>query len=128
MKRKEKGLPSGEKWCEVHEESAHWDSECSRHPWNRKKLKSHKQKQTAALVEAAVAKQISLLVSTTNPDSKISPPRTASLTMPSQAAQRPPDGNHQQSLQQIATAERIFALISQLDNTGKIKLKGLLKN
>lgn len=63
VKRKEKRLPVAEQWCTSHTESAHWDSECRRHPHNRK---NRKQYARASLLEAEVTKQITAMVANTN--------------------------------------------------------------
>ena len=94
-KRKEKGLSAGEIWCEAHSEGVHWDSECSRHPGNKNIFAKNRAKARVTLVEAAVARQISLMVSTTEDDSP-NPPRTASLTTLSQDQSRPPPSDNAQ--------------------------------
>ena len=89
-KRLQKGLPISEQWCTVHTESAHWDSECRRHPHNRKKRKHFNK---AALVQAEVTKQITALIGSTEAPrvsiTKKFPPRSARLLLSNQEPNGP---------------------------------------
>ena len=122
--RAKKGLPAGEKWCDVHARGTHYDSECRRHPGNSKRKRNPSKQVDAAMVAAAVKEQISLLFSHADKANHTvpNPPREASPNPSGREQTGPPTDTR------MPTAENVFALISKLDDHGKHKLKTLLKS
>ena len=123
--RNKKGLPPGEKWCEVHTRGTHYDSVCSRHPGNNKrKRKRDSPRKAEAVLAKAVTEQIAALFShaeqrRTNPP----PPPAASPSSSDRETMGPPT-----DMTAPMSAESVFTLISKLDEGGRRKLKTLLQS